>query len=160
MPWHVLHLKPRCEKKMADYCRQNGLEHYLPLREETKVYQRRKVTVRKPVFPGYLFAVFDDESRLVVQKSNLLVRILVVGDQDRFLRELAQVRQALDVDPTLGATAALEKGRRVRIMTGPFQGLEGVVQAWRGTTRVLLSIEMIGQAIAVETGMEVLEPAE
>ena len=156
--WHVLHVKPRCEKKMDDYCTAHGVVCDLPLREETKVYQRRRVTVRKPVFPGYAFAAFDTEQRATVLKSNLIVRILPVQDQARLIRELEQVRQALAVDPTLDACAAYQAGKRVLIRSGPFQGLEGVVQVVKGRAKVVLNVEMIGRALAVEVGIELLEP--
>lgn len=158
--WHVLHVKPRCEKKMAEYCGVHALASELPLREETKVYQRRRVTVHKPVFPGYVFVRFTAEERVSVLKSNLVVRDLAVIDQAQFTRQLEQIRQALAVDPTLDACAAFTAGRRVRIAAGPFMGLEGVVQTVRGKTRVMLNVEMIGQALSVEVGMEVLERAD
>ena len=151
IPWHVLHVKPRCEKKLAaqvgGYL---GLESFLPLREETKIYQRRKVTVSKPVFPGYLFAAFTREQQVLVLKTNQVVRVLDVVNQEGFLAQLDQVRKALEVDPTLGACEAFQTGQRVRIRAGPFQGIEGVVQVVRGQTRVVLNIELIGQAVPVE----------
>ena len=58
MDWAVLHVKPRCEKKVDDFCATFQIGRYLPLRKETKIYQRRKVTVEKPVFPRYVFAAF------------------------------------------------------------------------------------------------------
>ena len=158
--WHVLHVRPRCEKKMADYCATHGLEHYLPLREETKVYQRRRVTVQKPLFSGYVFIVFGIEERTLVLKSNAVVRILDVTDQRQFVKELEQIRAALGVDPTLGACEAFKQGAKVRIGAGPFQGLEGVVQTIKGKTRVLLNVEMIGQAVPVEVSMGLLEPLD
>ena len=158
--WYVLHVRPRCEKKMAEYAAARGLEYYLPLRKDTKIYQRRRVTVEKPVFTGYVFIVFDDEQRLTVLKSNQIVRILDVTDQARLIHELAQIRMALGVDPTLGACEAFRKGRHVRIKGGPFMGLEGVVATVRGQARVLLNVEMIGQAVAVEAAMELLEATD
>lgn len=158
--WHVLHVRPRCEKKMADYAASQDLTCYLPLREETKVYQRRKVTVTKPLFPGYIFMVFSQAQRVLALKSNLVVRDLPALNQAQLVRDLEQIRQALSVDPTLGACAALTQGRRVRIGAGPFMGLEGVVQMVRGSARVLLNVEMIGQAVAVEVDRAALEPLD
>ena len=158
--WHVLYVKPRCEKKMLGHCESHGVECDLPLRQETKIYQRRKVTVSKPVFPGYVFLRFSAEQKLTVLKSNLVVRILPVDNQGRFVSELQQIRQALAIDPTLDACAAFQAGRRVVIRNGPFQGLEGVVQAVKGRTKVVLNVDMIGRAIAVEVGMEFLDPVE
>jgi transcriptional antiterminator RfaH len=157
--WHVLHVKPRCEKKMADYCAAHKVTVELPLREETKIYQRRRVTVHKPVFPGYIFLRFMPEEKEVVLKSRQVVRILAVENQDRLVRELNQVKLALSVDPTLDARAAFQAGKRVLIRSGPFQGVEGVVQTVKGKTKVLLNVEMIGQALALEVGVEMLEPA-
>ncbi len=132
----------------------------LPLREETKIYQRRRVTVQKPVFPGYVFVCFTSDERLTLLKSQAIVRIIDVQNQTRLISELGQIRDALTVDPTLDACAAFQAGRRVLIRSGPFQGLEGIVQVVKGKTKVILNVEMIGRALAVEVGMELLESAE
>lgn len=150
MTWHVLYLRPRWEKKMAEYCRILGLTFYLPLRRETKVYQRRKVVVEKPVFPSYFFASFDREGRLSLLKTNSIVRILEPHRQRPLLHQLAQIRKALAVDATLGACTALTRGRRVRIVGGPFMGIEGTVWGLKGLNKVRLNVDMIGQAVAVE----------
>lgn len=160
MTWHVAHVKPRCEKKMAEYCAAHSVFCDLPLREETKIYQRRRVTVRKPVFPGYCFLRHSLAQRVSLLKSNLIVRLINVVDQDRLVRDLEQIHQALTVDPTLDACAAFRAGKRVVIRSGPFRGLEGVVQVVRGKTRVILNVEMIGRGLAVEVEMSLLEPAE
>ena len=158
--WCVIHVKPRCEKKLAEYCTRCRLTFDLPLREETKIYQRRRVTVQKPVFPGYVFVRFSSDERLTLLKSQAIVRIIDVQNQARLISELGQIRDALTVDPTLDACAAFQAGRRVVIRSGPFQGLEGIVQVVKGKTKVILNVEMIGRALAVEVGMELLESAE
>lgn len=158
--WHVIHVKPRCEKKLADYCARHAITCDLPLREETKIYQRRRVTVLKPVFAGYVFVCFPIAEKLTLLKSNTVVRVIDVEDQTTLIRELRQIREALTIDPTLDACAAFQAGRRVSIRSGPFQGLEGVVQVLKGKTKVVLNIEMIGQALAVEVGVELLDPVE
>jgi transcriptional antiterminator RfaH len=157
MSWTVLYLRPRCEKKMADHCRILRLTHYLPLREESKIYQRRRVNIEKPVFPGYLFVCLTPFGRLGLQKTNHIVRILEPEDEQQLLHELDQIRKALCVDPTLGACAALHRGRRVLIKGGPFMGIEGVVRTAKGKAKIRLNVEMIGQAVAVEVDREYLE---
>ena len=142
---------------MAEYSDKLGLKYYLPLRRETKVYQRRKVTVDKPVFPGYFFVALDADGRLGLLKTNNIVRILEVPNQRSLLHELAQVRKALSVDSTLGAVTALKAGRMVRITAGPFMGVEGMVSGTKGTNIVRLNVEMIGQAIAVEVDKDYLD---
>jgi len=150
-------MRPRYEKKMAEYCQVLRLTFYLPLRQETKIYQRRKVTVKKPVFPGYFFVSFDRQGRLSLLKTNNVVRILRPENERRLLHELAQIRKALRVDPALGICKALKRGRRVKIRGGPFMGVEGVVWSLKGNANVRLNVEMIGQAVALDVNREFVE---
>jgi transcription antitermination factor NusG len=155
--WQVAHTRPRCEKQVAAYCASRSVEHYLPLRRETKIYQRRKVTVHKPLFPGYVFARLGRDQRVTLLRTGQVVRLLAVPDEERLVFELEQVRRALEADPGLVACQAVRQGARVRITTGPFQGLEGVVEAIRGGARVVLNVEFIGQGVPVEVGLDMLE---
>ncbi len=150
MGWIVLHVKARCEKRLNDYCKKHGISCYLPLRSETKLFQRRKVTVEKPLFAGYFFCSADEDSRKTVLASSYIVRVLETVCERGLKRDLVRVRRALRVDPTLMACKQLERGKRVRITNGPLMGTEGTVSGVRGTGRVFLDVEMIGQAIAVE----------
>jgi transcriptional antiterminator RfaH len=145
------------EKKVAEHCVLLRLDHFLPLREETKVYQRRRVTVQKPVFPGYVFAAFDDSGRMALLKTNSIVRFLLPPSEAEFLHQIEQVRAALAVDPTLGAAAALQKGRMVRITGGSFHGVEGLVDSLTHRTTVWLTVDMIGQAVRVEVDRNLVE---
>jgi len=145
---------------MGEFCRVQRYEYYLPLRQETKIYQRRKVTVEKPVFPGYIFVSFDRDGRLELLKTNNIVRILETADEQRLIHEIEQIRKALTVDATLGAVAALKKGRTVRITGGPFMGVEGQIHELKGSTKVLLNVDMIGRAVAVEVDRDFLELME
>jgi transcription antitermination factor NusG len=155
--WFVLYLRPRTEKKMAEFCRLHRFPYYLPLRRETKIYQRRRVTVEKPLFPSYFFTSFDAEGRLNILKANHIIRVLQPGSRRKLLHELAQIRKALAVDPCLGTCAALAAGRRVRIKAGPFMGIEGIVQSIKGKMKVCLNVEMIGRAVVMEVDRSFLE---
>lgn len=155
--WHVLHVRPRCEKKTAAYCANMCLQSYLPLRLERKKYQRRRVEVWKPLFPGYIFARFRPEQRIFVLQSGQIARILEVKDQIKFINEIEQIRKALGANPALQACPAITTGMTVRITAGPFQGLEGIVIKAKGCARVILNVDMIGRGAAIETDEDVLE---
>jgi len=160
--WHVLHVRPRCEKKMAAFCAAMPVEHYLPLRREAKKYQRRTVEVWKPLFPGYVFVRFRPEEKTTVLQSGHAVRVLEVGNQALFIGEIEQIRQALKAEPGLSACPALAAGMTVRITSGPFQGLEGTVLSTKGPAaakplRVVINVSMIGQGVAIEAYGDMLE---
>lgn len=157
MNWHVLHLRPRSEKKVASICVLHGIEHFLPLREETKIYQRRKVTVYKPLFSGYLFAAFAPDQRVLLQRTNHLIRILLPDDEAGLLHDLEQIRLALAADPRLEADGAYREGRRIRIKAGPFGGIEGILATTRGKAQIRLNVEMIGQSVALDVDRALIE---
>lgn len=155
--WNVLFVKPRTEKKVTEYCALYGVPFYLPLRAKTRIVQRRKVTFMLPVFPGYVFAKFPIEQRLLLLQTNLLVRILEPLNPRHMLRDLIMVRRALKADPELKPSKPLTHGRLVRITGGPFQGVEGRVARMAGTMKVVLNIEMIGRAVSVTAQTDQIE---
>ncbi len=156
--WKVLFVKPRTEKKVTEYCQLYEIPFYLPLREKTRVLQRRKITFHLPVFPGYVFVKLQPSMRLPLLQTNLLVRILEPSQPRRLLRDLVMVRRALRVNPTLATTKPLTKGRMVRIVSGPFMGVEGRVARLAGPLKVVLNVDLIGQAISVTAEAGQIEP--
>jgi len=148
--WKVLFVKPRTEKKITEYCAIYSIPYYLPLREQSYRVQRRMVTSDIPVFPGYVFVKLDPMRRLEMLKTNLVSKILEPENTRKMLKDLVMVRRALQINPTLQTTAPLAEGRMVRIVSGAFMGIEGRVTRLTKQTKVILNIELIGQAIAVE----------
>jgi transcription antitermination factor NusG len=53
----------------------------------------------------------------------------------------------------------LTAGRRVRIKAGPFEGMEGILVRRKGKLRLVLSIDVILRAIAVDVDVVDVEPA-
>lgn len=155
--WMVAHVKPRCEKKLAAYCEKRGVENYLPLRREVKIYQRRKVSVYKPLFSGYVFLRMSFNGRAVVMESGQITRLLKAPDSDRLAFELEQIKRVLEIDPGISACQAVEAGVRVRITTGPLIGIEGVVELRRDGGRLVVNVEMINRGVAVQIDADAVE---
>jgi transcription antitermination factor NusG len=155
--WKVLFVKPRTEKKVGEYCALYRIPFYLPLREKTRVVQRRKVKVLLPLFPGYVFARFKADQRLLLLQTNLLVRVLEPESPRQLVRNLVMLRRMLRANPGLEAEQPLTKGRMVRIIDGPFMGVEGRVARLAGKAKVVLNFEMIGQATSVTVEASLVE---
>ena len=155
--WKVLFVKPRTEKKVSEYCELYGVHYYLPLRKKMRIVQRRKVTVDLPLFPGYVFVRLPPSHRLLMLQTNLLVRILEPLQPRKMLRDLVMVRRALRINPHVVTARPLTKGMKVRIIAGPFMGIDGLVTRIASKTKVVLNVDMIGQAITVETEADFVE---
>ncbi len=53
----------------------------------------------------------------------------------------------------------LSAGERVRIVNGPLAGMSGVLVRKKNNFRVVLTLELIMQSVAVEIGLDEIEPS-
>jgi transcription antitermination factor NusG len=148
--WYVLRTRSRQEKILANGLRARGVGHYLPLVTCTKMYGGRRAKIELPLFPGYLFVHGEPADAFEADRSGRVAQIIPVVDQLRFDRELRSIFLALEVDATLDPYPYLANGVRVEVTDGPLRGVRGIVAERTRTTRLILQIEMLGQAVAVE----------
>lgn len=157
--WFVLHTRARQEKAVAHYLAQRGIEHFLPLSQQVRYYGRRKLRVELPVFPGYVFLRGSAEQAYEADRTRRLAQIIRVQDQQRLAWELANIRLALDREAVLEPYPHLKAGIRAEVRAGPMKGLQGVVET-RHADRLVLQVDMLGQAVSVEVDASLLEPLE
>lgn len=156
--WVVLHTRPRCEKKIADFCERNTIPVYLPLRAKAHRYGSRERVFLSPLFPGYAFCITTQPQRMLVRQNRHVANVLDVLDQETLVSQLRQIQQALAVGDVAEVMPYLETGRPVRVTGGPFKGLEGIVARVKGRTRVVINVDMIRQSVAVEVDSTYLAP--
>jgi transcription antitermination factor NusG len=157
--WVVLHSRPRCEKKAVDFCERNGIESYLPLQRKAHRYGGRVRTFSSPLFPGYVFCVTDMEQKRLLRQNRNVANLLEVWDQQQLVSQLLQIRRALSVGDVVEVMPYLESGKIVRVKAGPFKGLEGIVVRIKSKAKVVINVDMIRQAVAVEVDSSFLAPA-
>ncbi len=157
--WWVAHTRPRCEKKVAFHCEQEGIEHRLPLYRSVKRYRGKVVEFRKPLFPGYVFAKGTSDDRLTLVQHRHVAALLDPPDPVEFERQLGDILRALDTGREIRVLPEIRPGSRVRVTAGPLRGLEGWVESRSGVLEVQLRLDFIGQAAAVRVAADELEPA-
>jgi len=157
--WVVLHTRPRCEKKIADFCARSGIPCYLPLRKKTHRYGSRERIFSSPLFPGYTFSVTTSAQRTTLRQNRHVANVLNVLNQDKLVDQLRQIRQALATGDVAEVMPYLQAGKPVRVTGGALKGLEGVVARVKGKTRVVINVDMIRQSVAVEVDSAFLAPA-
>ena len=62
--WFVVQSKPREEERARHFLEEKGMFTYLPHMEIARARGSRGVLIRKPLFPGYLFCLFNPEASL------------------------------------------------------------------------------------------------
>jgi len=157
LEWFVAHTKPRCEKKLADYCQREQLASTLPCYKSVHKYRGKKAIFYKPLFPGYVFLHLTPDQRQKAYRSDYVANLLEVFDQTTFARQLSDILLALSGDLEVRLAPEIGEGCKVRILYGPLRGMEGWVEARYGTTTVLLRLDFIGQAAAVKMEADQLQ---
>ena len=150
LAWFVAHTRPRCEKKLAQYCAREGLPTTLPCYRSVRKYRGKVVVFQKPLFPGYLFLQLLSHQRPKVYASDYVANLLEVIDQELFTRQLNDILTALETNLEVRLAPQIAAGVKVRIKSGPLRGLEGWVQQRSGPLEVLLRLDFIAQAAAVK----------
>src|SRR5687768_14108173 len=155
--WHVLHTLSRQEKSLSRDLRAMSLAHYLPLVREVHHYGKRKAVVEEPLFPGYVFLLGSLDDTYVADRTKRVANIIKVNDQDRIEWELRNLQLALGRNAPLNYFPHLRKGLRVHIRSGPFQGIEGLIEDRTRNDRVLLQVDVLGRAVGLEVDGALLD---
>jgi transcription antitermination factor NusG len=158
--WFVCHTKPRCEKKLAALLLAEQIEHYLPLSESVKRYGTKTKRFTKPLFPGYVFAQIVLEHKARIYQQDLLARVIPVGDEALFLRQMATVRALVASGHLLSVQPVMKRGHRVRVISGPLWGVEGMVDDPANPKGVIITIDVLQQGLHVCVAAESLEPID
>lgn len=156
-PWWVAHTRSRHEKALAHFLLRSDIAYFLPLHEKVQRRQGRRIKSLLPLFSGYLFFAGDEQKRHKAFTSNKIANVLPVVNVMPFLGSLRDIYCALECGLPVSAHAALAKGTRCRVQAGPLKDKEGFVIEHKGKYRILLQVDILGQAAAVEIDQDDLE---
>jgi transcriptional antiterminator RfaH len=120
-------------------------------------HRGRKIRSLLPLFSGYLFFCGDQSKRLEVLRTNRVANIIEVKDQQKLLGELMQIEQALKTGAALMPHRYVKAGQHCRVIAGPLADLQGIVVRAKNTMRLVLQIDMLGQATSVEVDADLIE---
>jgi len=134
------------------------LSAVLPCYKAAHKYRGKTVVFRKPLFPGYVFLHIQNDDRRKVAQSDFVANLLEVFDQETLARQLDEILSALETDLEIRLAPTIGEGMRVKIKSGPLRGMEGWVEKRQGVTLVLLRLDFIGQAAAIQLEATDLEP--
>jgi len=134
------------------------IEHYLPLVETVRRYRSKTERYQKPLFPGYVFINSGIDRKARLFQREFLVRLLPVEHPRAFLKQLEQVKVIVASGLTLTLYPLLKKGSRVRVISGPLYGVEGVVDNPANPAGIVVAVDVLQQGVLVRLPMEILEP--
>ncbi|GIX46923.1 MAG: transcription termination factor NusG domain protein [Candidatus Tectimicrobiota bacterium] len=158
--WYAIHTRSRHEKVVRDQLAAKGVTHLLPLWRKRSVWKDRIKLIEVPLFSGYLFAYFPLREKLRVLTTIGVVRLVGINGQpvpipqEQIDAVRTMVEQQLRYDPY----PYLREGMRVRVKRGVLAGAEGILIAKRQHYRLVVSIDLIQRAVAVDIDSADVEP--
>jgi transcription antitermination factor NusG len=158
--WYAVYTSPRHEKRVRQHLEYRRVESFLPLFRSIRRWKNGcKAQVELPLFPGYLFVNIPRIER---------VRVLDVPGVLSFVGPKAEPARLSDFEiETLRIGLHLQKfepyrglaiGQRVRINAGALQGLEGTLVRNAKGLRVVITVNLIQQSVAVELDADAVKP--
>jgi len=159
--WFVLFVRTNQEKTTASRLDHLQIEHFLPCFRSLRQWKDRRVTLDVPLFPGYVFVHLPHAERMrVLTLPNVLYFVgsgsspAVVSDE-----EIAWIGRGLQSGNAV-PHECLSKGQRVVITSGALAGVKGILVRKINNTRVVVSLESIGRAFAVEVDLQSVRALE
>jgi len=158
--WWVAHTRSRQEKALAHDLLRKNISYFLPMTWRARRIRGRTVRSLLPLFSGYVFFCGEENERVELLRTNRVAGLITVNDQDRLVEELSQIEQALRAGAPLVPHKYVRAGQRCRIIAGPLVGLVGIVVRAKNATRLVLQVDILGQAASVEIDIDMIEPLD
>ena len=158
--WWVAHTKSRNEKALAHDLMAKDLNYFLPMTLKVSRRSHRTLKSMLPLFAGYLFFCGPENDRVELLKTNRVVNLLEVTDQEMLVNELVRIERAVRAGMPMTPHKYIKTGQMCRVIAGPLLGVEGIVVDHKGVTRLVLQVDMLGQAASVEIDVDMIEPIE
>jgi len=159
MGWYAAYTRHQHEKSAAQILIHSGIEVLLPLYQAAHKWKDRTQVVCLPVFPCYLFVRASLESRVQVLRTPGVVQFVGVAKQPSLVPDLQieYIRRAAESVGGLQPHPYLHSGDQVLVKRGPLAGVEGILTRFKGQYRVVLSVHLLQQSVAVEVDLTDLE---
>lgn len=158
--WFVVQSHPKQETTAQREIINQGIQSFVPL----VAVQRSRAVELVPLFPGYLFALFDPtRDRWRPLCSTRGVKALMGSAPDRPTPVPSGVVEHLLATQSLRAVVQdiaplpIAPGSRVRVGAGPFADQMGIC-LWSDERRVRLLLEILGGMREIELGRTAVTP--
>jgi transcription antitermination factor NusG len=151
--WHAVYTLARHEKSLARHLTLRNVEHFLPVYCARRQWNDgSKVSIELPLFPGYIFVRVSRRHRVsVLESPGALYIVDGLGKEPAEIpaEQIESFRNGF-VKDRCEPHSLLTIGQRVRIIRGALTGMQGILQQIRGGFRVVVTLELIMQSVAVE----------
>lgn len=149
--WYVLYTFSKHEKKVATNLARAGIESFLPLHTTVRQWSDRKRKVTLPLFPNYLFVKTNPYNFWRITDINGVIRFVSDGKTPVPVSQstIQSVQKVVNGEFVL-KDFLIGQGEKVKVVQGPFSGIEGKFVKYRNKNMLVIEIELIKRSIMLE----------
>lgn len=150
--WYALYTRHQHEKVVAQALSGKGFKVFLPLFSTARRWQDRVKRISLPLFPGYVFLRAALDRRVQALTTPGVYHFVPGSDRPISIPdgEIDSVRQLSTNSAQVEPHPFLKRGDWVRVKSGPLEGLEGILTRWKAAFRLVFSVDILQQSVAVE----------
>jgi len=150
--WYALYTRHQHEKMVDQVLTSKGFNTFLPLYSTTHNWKDRTKALSLPLFPCYVFLQGGIERRLQILTTPGIYGLVSSAGQPAEIPaiEIEAIRRVVESGVRVEAHPYLKCGNWVRVKCGPLTGIEGILVRKKNISRLVLSVEILGTAAAIE----------
>jgi transcription antitermination factor NusG len=150
--WYALYTRHQHEKMVDQVLTNKGFSTFLPLCATTHNWKDRTKSLTLPLFPCYVFLKGGIERRLQILTTPGIYGLVSSAGQPAAIPdvEIEAIRRVVESGVRVEAHPYLKCGNWVRVKSGPLTGIEGILVRKKNISRLVLSVEILGTAAAIE----------
>ena len=161
--WYLVRTAPKSERRAQFHLNAQGFCTYAPWIVKTVRHARQFRSVHAPLFPGYLFIILDlGRDRWLCVRSTVGVASMICRDNRPVPVPTGIVEGLIAQTDATNVTrldSSLTPGASVRILSGPFAQLVGMLERPNDSGRVWVLLDIMGTAVPVALQRAALAPA-
>lgn len=160
--WYALYTRHQHERTVAELLARKGFEVFLPLYTTVHRWKDRNKRLEMPLYPSYVFLRDRLERRIAILSTPGINSIVGTAAGPAMIREeeIEGVRRVIQSFLPVEPCPFLNCGDRVRICSGPLEGIEGILTRKKGSMRLVLSVELLRKSVSVEVDSFGVEPVQ
>ena len=150
--WYAIWTRSRHEQVVREQIVRKHIDAFLPTIPRWSRWKDRKKKIDWPLFPGYCFARFDPDETLAILKCTGVVNIVSFDGKPAAIpeHEIDSIRRLVESDLQYDPCPLIREGMMVEVTHGPLKGVVGRLVRKGAHARLVLSVDLIGQAVSVE----------
>jgi transcription antitermination factor NusG len=159
--WYAMYTAPRSERKVRERIAELGMEAYVPLFTQLRIWSDRKKKVTSPLISSYVFVKIEEKEILQVLQVQGVVGVLKHLRKPALIKEFEIENLKILMNDAENVTLIDEvnfgKGDTVRVIKGPFQGLIAECFEVKGKHRIIAAIHNLNSVFEVNVPVSFVE---